>query len=112
MPIARGIKVHLDVELATLLCNGTAATHVTTSITVEPSVPGGGTLLVAVAFPDVQLHAVGSCRAAGFRSLAIAVVVVGGVRMIWRNGVEVIVDTPFRATVVKVELDVSTKHIE
>jgi hypothetical protein len=112
MPIPIKIEVDAEVQLPTTREVCTTTTHVAASISVEPCMPCCRTLLISIAFPNVKLHAVSTCGTAGFWTLAIAIIIVRCVWMIWRDGVKIVVHTPFGTTVVNIELDISTKEIE
>ena len=99
-------------ELSADVHTGTTAALVTAAIVIEPSVPRSGQILRAVGLVNVHLHAIYAKWTAGLRTLPITVIVAVGVWMIWADGVEIVVHTPFGTTVVNIELDISTKEIE
>ena len=99
-------------ELSTNIHTSSAPALVTATVMIEPSVPSGCQILRPICFVDVHLHAIDTKRAAGFRTLPITVVVSIGVWMVWTNGVEVVVDTPFRTPIVHIKLHISAKEVE
>lgn len=105
VPVAALVKIDPEVHLSSTRVRSGTTSHVATAIFIEPRVPSRGTVLVAIALPNVELHAVGACRAAGCRALAVAVIVVRCVWMVWGDGIEVVVDAPFGSTVVIIELN-------
>jgi hypothetical protein len=82
-------------ELPADVHTGTASTLVTTAIVVEPSVPSRCQILATIGLVNVHLHAVDAKRTAGVWTLTITVIISIGVRVIWTDGVEIVVDTPF-----------------
>jgi hypothetical protein len=90
----------------------TTAALITAAIVVKPGVPCGRQILGAVGLIDVHFHAVYAKWTAGLWTLPITVVVPVGVRMIWADGVEIVVHTPLRTAIVYVELNVSTQEVE
>jgi glycyl-tRNA synthetase alpha subunit len=105
-------KLSLHVELPTNVHSSTTSALVTATVVIEPSVPSSCQVLSTIRLIDIHLHAVDTEWAAGFWTLPITVIVAVGVRMVWADGVEIIVHTPFGTTVVNIELDISTKEIE
>jgi len=112
MPIPIEVKVDTEAHPTTTRMVRTTTPHIAASIPVEPCMPCCGTLLISVAFPNVELHAIGASGTAGFWALTITVVIVGVIWMIRRDGVKVVVHTPLGTTVVEVKLQIPTKHIE
>jgi hypothetical protein len=82
-------------ELPTNVHASTTSTLVATAIVVEPSVPSCCQVLGTVSLVNVHLHAVDAKRTAGVWTLTVTIVVSIGVWVIWTDGVEVVVDTPF-----------------
>jgi hypothetical protein len=105
-------KLSLHVELPTNVHTSTTSALVTATIVIEPSVPCSGQILRTIGLVNVHLHAIYAQRTAGLRTLPITVIVAVGVRMVWADGVEIVVHTPFGTTVVNIALDISTKEIE
>jgi hypothetical protein len=89
-----GTKFSLNVELSADVHTGTAAALITASVVVKPGMPRGGQILSTVGLVDVHLHAVYAEWTAGLWTLPVTVVVSVGVRVIWTDGVKVVVDTP------------------
>jgi hypothetical protein len=104
-------KFSLYMELPANVHAGTAAALITAAIMVKPSVPCGGQILSTVGLVDIHLHTVNAKWTAGLWTLPVAVVVPVGVRMIWADGVEVVIDTPFGTTIVYVEFHISTQEV-
>jgi hypothetical protein len=105
-------KLSLHVELPTNVHTSTTSALVTATVVIEPSVPSCCQVLSTICLVNVHLHAVYAKWTAGFWTLPITVIVAIGVRVVWADGVEVVVHTPFGTTVINIELDVSTKEIE
>lgn len=98
-------------KLPTNVHTSTTPTLITATVVVEPRVPSGCQILGSICLIDVHLHAVYAKWTAGFWTLPIAVVVSGGVRMVWTDRVEVVVDAPFRTSIVHIEFHISTQEI-
>jgi hypothetical protein len=105
-------KLSLHVELPTNVHSSTTSALVTATVVIEPSVPSSCQVLSTIRLIDVHLHAVNSDRTAGFWTLPVTIIVAVGVGMVWADGVEIVVHTPFGTTVINIELDISTKEIE
>jgi hypothetical protein len=99
-------------ELSTNVHTSTTPALVTPTVVIEPGMPGCGQILGPICLVNVHLHAVYAEWTAGFWTLPIAVIVSVGVRMVWTDGVEVVVDTPFRTSIVHIELHISAKEVE
>jgi hypothetical protein len=99
-------------ELSTNVHTSTTPTLVTATIMIEPCVPSGCQILGPVRLVDVHLHAVYAKWTAGFWTLPITVIISVGVWMVWTDGVEVVVDTPFRTSIVNVKLHISAEEVE
>jgi hypothetical protein len=105
-------KLGLHMELPTNVHTSTTSALVTATVVIEPSVPSSGQILSTICLINIHLHTIYAKWTAGFRTLPITVIVAVGVRMVWADGVEIVVHTPFGTTVVNIELDISTKEIE
>jgi hypothetical protein len=88
-------KLSLHVELSTNVHTSTTPALVAATVVIEPSVPSSCQILSTVCFVNIHLHAVYAKWAAGFWTLPITVIVAVGVRMVWADGVEIVVHTPF-----------------
>jgi hypothetical protein len=107
-----GAKFSLHMELSADIHACTTAALITASVMVKPRVPRGGQILGTVGLVDIHLHAVYAKWTAGLWTLPVTVVVPVCVRVIWADGVEVVVDTPFGTTIVHVEFHISAQKVE
>jgi hypothetical protein len=79
---------------------------------IKPRVPGGCQVLGPISLVNIHLHAIYAKWTAGLWTLPITVIISVGVGMVRTDGVEVVVDTPFRTPVVHIEFDISAKEVE